>query len=339
MQKEVTKSNVTINLAHNHENIKKDLINVLSTESDAIINLISHLPQTAILLVEKILETKGRVIFSGMGKSGIIAKKLVATFSSTGTPSLFLHPAEAMHGDLGMIRPEDLFICISKSATGPELTQIIPILNSCGNYTCLISCANGPLTQQVNLAIELPFTKEACQMNLAPTTSSTLCMAFGDAISVVASKLKNFEKNDFAKFHPAGALGRRLLLKVNSLMVCQEELPFLNPKTNFADLLYIISNKKLGIGIVIDENKKLLGIITDGDLRRAIQLGPEIFNKTAKDIMTENPKIIDQNLLAFDALHIMEKFNITSLLIKNESDQIIGLIHIHDLLKSGISNK
>lgn len=319
--------------------IKNDLIKVLSIESQAINNLINNFPDIAITLVEKVLKTKGRVIFSGMGKSGLIAKKLAATFSSTGTPSFFLHPAEALHGDLGMVKSEDLFIAISKSGTGLELSQIIPLLKSYGNYTCLLCCSNGTLSEQVNLTVQLPFTKEACQMNLAPTTSSTLCMAFGDAIGVVTSKLKQFNKTDFAKFHPAGALGKKLFLKVNSLMVKKNELPFLHENTNFADLLYLISNKRMGVGIVVDSNENLLGIITDGDLRRATQLGPKIFGKKAKDIMTQNPKTINQDILAFDALNIMEKFNITSLLIKNKSDQIIGLIHIHDLLKAGISNK
>ena len=316
-------------------NIKRDLVTVLSTEAQAITNLVNNFPESAITLVEKILQTKGRVIFSGMGKSGLIAKKLVATFSSTGTPSLFLHPAEALHGDLGMIRPDDLFIAISKSGTGSELSQIVPILKSYGNYTSLICCSCGVLSESVDLTLELPFTQEACQMNLAPTTSSTLCMAFGDAIGVVVSKLKKFNKNDFAKFHPAGALGKRLLLKVNSLMAGDENLPFLSRDTKFADLLYIISSKKLGVGIVVDENKKLLGIITDGDLRRATQLGPKVFDKKAIDIMTKNPKTINQDILAFDALHIMEDFNITSLLVEDDNNNMVGVLHIHSLLKAG----
>ncbi|MBD3273188.1 KpsF/GutQ family sugar-phosphate isomerase [Candidatus Dependentiae bacterium] len=322
-------------ILNSESKIKRDLIKVLSTESQAITNLINNFPESSITLIKKIIKTEGRVIFSGMGKSGLIAKKLVATFSSTGTPSLFLHPAEALHGDLGMIRSDDLFIAISKSGTGKELAQIIPILKSCGNYTTLICCSKGKLSDIVDLTLELPFTQEACQMNLAPTTSSTLCMAFGDAIGVVVSKLKNFDKNDFAKFHPAGALGKRLLLKVNSLMVCEPNLPFLNLNTSFVDLLYVISSNKLGVGIIVDDDKKLLGIITDGDLRRSAQKGPEIFNKKASDIMTKNPKSIKQDILAYDALNIMQSFNITSLVVKNSKEEVVGLIHIHDLLKAG----
>ena len=317
------------------KSIKNDLIKVLSTEAQAILNLVNNFPKSAEALVEKILQTKGRVVFSGMGKSGLVAKKLVATFSSTGTPSLFLHPAEALHGDLGMIRPDDLFISISKSGTGYELSQIISILKSCGSYTSLICCKRGTLGKLVDLVVELPFTQEACQMNLAPTTSSTLFMAFGDAIGVVVSKLKKFNQNDFAKFHPAGALGKRLLLKVSRLMVGKYSLPFLNADTSFADLLYIISSKKLGLGIVVDENKKSIGIITDGDLRRATQLGSKVFDKKAIDIMTKNPKMINQDILAFDALHIMEDFNITSLLVKDDNNFVVGVLHIHSLLKAG----
>lgn len=315
--------------------VKDSLKSVLNAEAEAIFNLVNNLPDSSLSLVELILNTKGRVVFSGMGKSGLIAKKLVATFSSIGITSLFLHPAEALHGDLGMIRSDDLFIAISKSGTGLELAQISSILKSNGNLTSLICCANGALANLVDLTVTLPFTKEACQMNLAPTTSSTLCMAFGDALGVVVSKIKKFNKNDFAKFHPAGALGKRLLLKVSSLMLSQD-LPLLSSDTTFSDILYSISSKKMGLGIVIDSSQKILGLITDGDLRRATQFGPEVFNKTAMDIMSLNPKTVTKNILAYDALCLMEDFNITSLIVVNELDQIIGLIHIHDLLKAGI---
>ena len=321
-----------------NENITKDLISILCKEVESIKYLIENFPPSATELVEKILQTKGRVVFSGIGKSGIVCKKLVATFSSIGTPSLFLHPSEALHGDLGMVQPNDFFIAISKSGTGKELEQIIPILKSQGNVICLISCANAKLCKMVNLSVILPFKKEACELNLAPTSSSTLCMAFGDAIAVVVSKLKGFDKNDFAKFHPAGALGKRLLLKVNSLMYNQENLPFINPETNFNDLLLTITSKKLGTGIVVNQNKKLLGIITDGDLRRACKLGPELFEKKAKDIMTINPKTTSANILAYDALKVMEQFNITSLVVTQEDKTVVGLIHIHDLVKAGISS-
>jgi arabinose-5-phosphate isomerase len=300
--------------------------------------LANNLPINSVDLVNAILNTSGRVIFSGMGKSGLVAKKLVATFSSTGTPALYLDPAQAMHGDLGMLKPEDLFIALSKSGSGLELEQILSILKNNENYTVLISCAKGPLSGLVNLDICLPFTKEACHLNLAPTTSSTLTMAFGDAVSVAVSKLKNFGKSDFARAHPAGALGKRLLLKVKNLIINQD-LPLLNLENSFQDILYLISSKKLGLGLVVDYNKKLLGIITDGDLRRSVQAGPTVFNLSAKDIMTKNPKIINQNILAYDALKIMENFKITSLVTVDDNNLVTGVIHIHDILKQGISRE
>ncbi len=317
-------------------NIIQELISVLSKESEAINYLIKNFPDTAQTLVEKILQTKGRVVFCGLGKSGLVAKKLIATFSSIGTPSLFLHPSEGLHGDLGMIQPKDLFIAISKSGTGGELEQILPLLKSQGNFCCLICCASGGILSKISdLTVFLPFRKEACELNLAPTSSTTLCMAFGDALAVVVSKIKGFSKNDFAKFHPAGALGKKLLLKVSSLMNKDDQLPLISPDTKFKDLLFTITSKKLGVGIVID-NKKLLGIITDGDLRRACELGPQIFQKIAKDIMTSNPKTINSDILAYDALQIMEEFNITSLVVMQD-EKVVGLMHIHDLVKAGIA--
>ena len=317
--------------------ISRDLISVLSAEAQAIQFLIKNFPETAEVLVQKIMQTKGRIVFSGMGKSGLVARKLVATFSSIGIPSLFLHPSEALHGDLGMVQPEDLFIAISKSGTGKELEQILHVLQSQGNVTSLMCCADGILSGMVDVAVKLPFTKEACQLNLAPTSSSTLCMAFGDALGVVVSKLRGFGKKDFAKFHPAGALGKRLLLKVTSLMNKVDELPLLQKDTSFDNLLVAITKKKLGVGIVVDADKKLLGVITDGDLRRACKNGKAVFDKTAHDIMTINPKVLNKDTMAYEALQIMEQFNITSLVVLDDAKQVVGLIHIHDLVKAGIA--
>lgn len=319
-------------------NVSQELIAVISKEIESLNFMVKNFPQQSEILVEKILQTKGRVVFSGMGKSGHVAKKLVATFAGLGIQSLFLHPAESLHGDLGMLSTQDLFIAISKSGTGSELEQIIPILRSQGNFCCLISCVpGGSLTKLVDLSIVLPFTEEACELNLAPTSSSTLCIAFGDAVAIVVSKIRGFSKNDFAKLHPSGALGKKLLLKVASLMAKGDQLALIYPETNFKDLLLKITNKKLGVGIVVDQNNILLGIITDGDLRRACELGPRVFEKCAKDIMKFEPKKILQDTLAYDALKIMEQFNITSLVVTTPDKKVAGLIHIHDLIKAGIS--
>lgn len=316
-------------------NVKSELIRVLSDEAGSIFHLIENFPEEAEFLVSEILQTKGRVVFSGMGKSGLIAKKLVATFSSLGTASMFLHPSEALHGDLGMVRDDDFFISLSKSGTGPELVTLLSSLSKRKVKTSLICSSLGYLTKYADLVVQLPLKGEACSLNLAPTNSSTLMLAFGDALAVVVSKLKKFTKEDFARFHPAGALGKRLLSTVSDFIQSEKsELPFISPDSSFADLLVVITSKKLGIGIV-SEGKKLLGIITDGDLRRSCKVGPLVFGKLAKDIMHLDPKTIDLNALAFDALKIMENNNITTLIV-TEEENVVGIVHIHDLIKAGI---
>jgi len=334
MQKDLffKKNPIAINFSNN---IKQELIQVLSREANAINYLVANFPDEAEQLAKKIVQTSGKLVLSGMGKSGHIAKKLVATFSSTGTPSFFLHPAEALHGDLGMVQPGDFFIAFSKSGTGKEFEQILPILKSQGIQSCLICCNRGCLSFLTDLVVVLPFQKEACSLNLAPTSSSTLMMAFGDALAIVISKLIGFTKTDFARFHPAGALGKRLLLTINSFMFSKDDLPLLNKNDLFAELLFTVTSKKLGTGIVVDEDKKLLGIITDGDLRRACAVGEKVFSKTAQDIMHKSPKTAPLNSLAFDALKIMEDFNITSLVVL-DGEKVVGLVHIHDLVKAGI---
>jgi len=310
-----------------YQKINKNISDVLNQEALAIQNVAQKIPKESHNLIEYILNTSGRIVFSGMGKSGFVARKLAATFSSMGKPSLFLHPSEALHGDLGMLKPNDLFIALSKS---------LPILRAQKNKTCLLCCKKGNISSLVDLTICLPFTKEACSLNLAPTTSSTLMMAFGDAIAVTVSKIDDFKENDFAKHHPAGALGKRLFLTVHSFMHASNKLPLIHLDTKVQDAILIITKKKLGVGIVVDDNKKLLGVITDGDLRRAYEFGPKLFEKTAVDIMTINPKTITQEKLAYEALQVMEQFNITTLVVANEHNVVVGLVHIHDLIKAGI---
>lgn len=316
---------------------KKTLIKVLKREAKSILDLANNFPDESVAFVEKILNTSGRVVFSGMGKSGHVGRKLVATFSSMGTPSIFLHPSEALHGDLGMVNKDDLFVALSKSGTGKELEQIINVLQMQGNKAVLICCRKGVLANFVDLVVQLPFEREACEMNLAPTSSSTLMIAFGDAVSVTVSKSIGFEQNDFARTHPAGALGKRLLCKVRSFMHAQESLPFIKSDTKFQDLIVVATEKKLGIAIVADDKKNLEGIVTDGDLRRACKFGKDLFSKKAGQIMTKNPKTVDADAKAYEALQIMEKFNITSLVVK-ENGLVVGVVHIHDLVKAGIKS-
>lgn len=317
--------------------IKEGLISVLKQEASSLLDVANNFPDQGTTLVESILQCQGHIVFSGMGKSGLIARKIVATFSSMGLPSLFLHPAEALHGDLGTIKSQDLFIAISKSGSGDELQQIQLFLSSQRNKTVLICCKEGTL-KNFDLVVTLPFKKEACELNLAPTSSSTLMLAFGDALSIVASKKRGFTKNDFAKFHPSGMLGKNLLLKVKSLMHTDDVLPLLSKNASFKDTLITITQKKLGVAVVINNDKKLLGIVTDGDLRRACNAGASVFEKKASDIMTFNPKTISPDFLAYNALVKMEDSKITSLIIL-ENEKIVGLIHIHDLLNAGVRRR
>lgn len=317
--------------------IKSRLQEVLFKETQSLDLVAKTIPTNAHLLVDAMLTTSGRVVFSGTGKSGIVAKKLVATCSSLGIPSFFLHPHEALHGDLGMVTNNDLFIALSKSATGTELSIIVTALKLIGARTALISCCNGTLSREVDIAITLPFVAEACELNLAPTSSSTITMAFGDALAVVVSSLKNFSRSDFARYHPAGALGKELSLQVGSLMYKAPSLPLIRPDTIFTDFITTISHHKMGIGIVVDSNHTLLGIITDGDLRRACLRGATVFTATAMDVMTQNPKTISQGDLATTALGIMETHNITTLVVTQDK-QPIGVLHIHEIIKAGIKN-
>jgi arabinose-5-phosphate isomerase len=318
-----------------YSDISLQLINVLSQEIDAIQLVTENFPKEAEELVKKIVSTKGKIVFFGSGKSGLVARKLVATFSSLGIPSIFLHPNDSLHGDIGVVQSHDLVIILSKSGSGIEFEYIFEFFKKQGNTSILICCSNGPLCAHANLAIVLPFKKEACPHNLAPTSSSTLMMAFGDAIAIVSSQKRQFSSNDFARFHPAGTLGKKLLLTVESFMYKKNALALLQPDDSFQTVLITITSKNLGVGIVVNQTKKTLGIITDGDLRRACNIGKEVFEKKAKDIMTSTVKAINKEMLAYDALKIMEKFNITSLIIE-KSKKVIGLIHIHDIIKAGL---
>lgn len=318
-----------------YADITQSLHRVLGDEADAITHLIGNLPDSVFVLIDKVLAVSGKIVFSGLGKSGLVGQKLAATWSSLGIPSIYLHPTEALHGDVGVVQPNDFFMVLSKSGTGGEFEYLLPVLASRGIPTALVCCNEGHLADKVDLVVCLPFTKEACSFNLAPTSSSTMMMALGDAIAIAISDLKNFTHHDFARHHPAGALGKKLLLTVRSLMHSGISLPFISPTTHFKDLLFTITSKKLGLGIVVDDQQKLMGIITDGDLRRACEKGPSIFSTQAVDFMTRHPKTVDVATLAYVALEVMEDFNITSLVVM-EGDRAVGLVHIHDLIKAGI---
>ncbi len=315
------------------------LSHVLTQEAQSITTLSSNIPLNSQILIEKILTTKGKIIFSGMGKSGLVGKKLAATYAGVGIPAIFLHPAEALHGELGILQPQDLLIALSKSATGPELEYVFAFTKAQNIFSVLWCCSDGILCHKADLVIKLPFEREACPLNLAPTSSATMMMAFGDALAVVASTLNGFGKIDFARFHPAGALGKQLLFTIHSFMYTKDALPIVLTTTLFKDLLYIISSKKLGACIVVNDKQELCGLVTDGDLRRACeQKGDRVFSCCAQDIMIKQPKTIAPETLACHALTIMERHNITSLIV-TQNNKAIGFVHIHDLIKAGLKGE
>jgi len=303
---------------------------VILEEAEALKRLAENLDDSFKKAVDIILKTKGRVVLTGVGKSGLICKKIAATLSSTGTPAFFLHPADAVHGDLGMVRGDDTVIAVSNSGETEELLNVVPIIKSFG--IPVIAVTNNPnssLAKLADVTLLLHVEKEACPLGLAPTTSTTATLALGDAVAAVLMKLKGFTSSDFAKFHPGGKLGIRLS-KVKDLMRTGKEIPMVSPDTALKDVIYEISSKKLGATLVLEEGK-LVGIITDGDLRRAFERGVD-FSTKAEEIMTRSPKTIREDVFAEKAIEVMERHKITVLPVINESGEVKGIIHLHDIL-------
>lgn len=317
----------------------KDAIKVIEDEVLALKNLIPRLNGDFSKSVEVILNCNGRIIVTGIGKSGHIGRKIASTLSSTGTPAFFLHPAEAQHGDLGMISQEDILIIISNSGESDEIIKIMPSIRRMGiKIIGFIGNLNSTLAQRCDYIIDVKVDKEACPMNLAPTSSSTATLVMGDALAIALLKQRQFNKKDFAIRHPGGMLGKKLLLTVRDLMHTDSELPVVSINTSVKMLVMEMTAKNLGIVGVINDNHELIGVVTDGDLRRAIEKYENIFRCQPEDIMTHNPKKVTPGRLAVSALHQMEKYSITSVFVvqNNNSNEPIGLIHIHDILKSGI---
>ena len=317
------------------KNIKKIAQDVLKNESDAIQNLTQYIDDSFVSCVQEIYSAKGRVVITGIGKSAIIANKIVATLNSTGTPSLFMHAADAIHGDLGMIQQDDIVICISKSGNTPEIKVLVPLLKRRGSkLVALVSNTNSYLAQQADYVLNATIGEEACPNNLAPTTSTTAHLALGDALAVCLLELRDFTPSDFAKYHPGGALGKQLYLKVSDVFV-NNELPIVKPGAVLKDVILEISSKRLGCTAVAENDRVLLGIITDGDLRRMLQNDVNIGTVKAADIMTKNPKSIEKDEFAVKALHMMQEKSISQLVVM-EGNKVEGFIHLHDLLKEGI---
>jgi arabinose-5-phosphate isomerase len=317
------------------KNIKKIARDVLINESQAIQHLTTLIDDSFEACVNEIYSAKGRVVVTGIGKSAIIANKIVATLNSTGTPALFMHAADAIHGDLGMIQSDDIVMCLSKSGNTPEIKVLVPLLKRRGSkLVALVSNTNSYLAQQADFVLNATIAEEACPHNLAPTTSTAAHLAMGDALAVCLLNLREFTSNDFAEFHPGGSLGKQLYLKVSDIYI-YNELPKVRSNTLLKDVILEISSKRLGCTAVVDENSNLLGIITDGDLRRMLQKDINITHITAADIMSKHPKKIEKDEFAVKALHQMQENNITQLVVM-DGEKIAGFIHLHDLLKEGI---
>jgi len=316
------------------KNILETAKNTISIEAEAIKNLINLLDKDFENAVQSIYASNGRVIVTGIGKSANIASKIVATLNSTGTPAIFMHAADAIHGDLGNIQKDDIVICISKSGNTPEIKVLVSLINNYGNK--IVAITGNPesfLAKNSNFVLNSYVEKEACPNNLAPTSSTTAQLVIGDALAVCLLDLKDFTKNDFAKYHPGGSLGKKLYLRVHALAK-NNDVPKVHKNTPVKDVIIEISKKRLGATAVI-ENKKIVGIITDGDIRRMLENNTDISELTADYIMSSNPIIIEDNTKAIKALDIMQKNNITQILV-TENDKYMGVVHFHDLLKEGI---
>jgi len=303
-------------------------------ESEAIANLSNLLDDDFANAVQLIYNSKGRVIITGIGKSAIIANKIVATLNSTGTPAVFMHAADAIHGDLGLILEDDVVVCISKSGNTPEIKVLVQLINNGPNKMIAITGNNESfLAQRADYILNAYVEKEACPNNLAPTTSTTAQLVIGDALAVCLLDLRGFSSKDFAKYHPGGALGKKLYLRVSDLSSVNEK-PRVEANTSVKNVIIEISEKMLGVAAVV-QNNKVIGIITDGDLRRMLSKTDNFSTYTAKDIMSANPKCIDSDAMAVDAMEVMETHGISQLLVE-EDGNYAGVVHLHDLIKEGI---
>ncbi|MEK9149987.1 MAG: KpsF/GutQ family sugar-phosphate isomerase [Candidatus Desantisbacteria bacterium] len=311
---------------------------VLEIEAKAISRLMERIGPSFESAVQLILSGKGRVVVTGIGKSGIIGEKIASTLSSTGTPSFFLHPVEGVHGDLGMVTKDDIVIAISNSGRTEEINQIIPSLKRIGvQIIGLCGDPNSPLAKSCDIVLDVSVEKEACPLGLAPTASTTAALAMGDALAVALFKERGLTEEDFALLHPGGLLGKQLLLKVSDLMHAGDTLPRVSVGTPMKSAILEMSRKRLGMTTVIDFEGNLVGMITDGDLRRLIEKGKEnILDLPVEEVMTKNPKVIEKDILAIAALRTMEDFSITSLVIVDHNQRLEGVIHIHDILKQGL---
>ena len=322
------------------EAMLKHAQDVLRMEAEAILELVPRVDANFAAAVSLILECHGRTVITGMGKSGIIGRKMAATFASTGTPSFYLHPAEGIHGDLGMVTADDVVIALSNSGETGEILNILPSLRRIGaKIIAMVGNANSTLAKNSDVVLDVGVEKEACPLGLAPTSSTTAALAYGDAIALALLQKRNFTASQFAVFHPGGSLGRKLLLTVGNIMHKGEENPLVSAETTVQEALFVITDKGLGAVSVVDEEGKMLGVLTDGDIRRGLSKGVDFLQRSVADLMTKAPKYITADKLAAQALHLMESNQpkpITVLPVLDENKVVIGLLHMTDLVRQGV---
>lgn len=313
---------------------------VIRIEAEAISNLSASINDQFVNAINVISESKGRVVLTGMGKSGLIARKIVATLNSTGTAAIYLHPTDALHGDLGMVRKEDVVVLISKSGNTEEVANLLPMLKRIGvKMIAMCGNENSRLAQECDIFLNISVKEEACPHDLAPTASTTATLAMGDALSVALLQKRNFTIEDFAFLHPGGSLGKRLSLQISEIMIKGERIPIVKEETSLKDVIIEITSKRLGTTCVVDEKGILTGIVTDGDLRRLLEKTLDIKNLKARDVMTKKPKVLKENYLASFALQQMENYKITSLIITDNENKPSGIVHLHDLINLGLQQR
>jgi arabinose-5-phosphate isomerase len=309
----------------------------LDIEAEALMGLKSRLDARFSQAVQMMLNVQGRVVVTGMGKSGHIGSKIAATLASTGTPAMFVHPGEASHGDLGMIKAVDVVLAISNSGESDELVSILPVLKRLGvPLIAMTGGMNSALAQHAVVVLDSSVSKEACPLNLAPTASTTAQLALGDALAVALLDARGFKAEDFARSHPGGSLGRRLLTHVSDVMRKDDQVPRVLPTAGFSELMQEMSRKGLGASAIVNEAQQIMGIFTDGDLRRLIEKGLDLRSLLAKDVMHANPRTVKQNALAVEAAELMEQFKITSVLVVNDAGQLSGALNTNDLMRAKV---
>jgi arabinose-5-phosphate isomerase len=316
---------------------RSSVIKVLEKEAQAILDLKEVIGESINDALNMILECKGRVVITGIGKSGIIGRKINATLASTGTPSLFLHPSEGLHGDLGMVTKEDVVIAISNSGESDEVLNLIPSIKRIGaKMIAIVKNPESTLGRKSDVVLSIGNVKEACPLGLAPTTSTTVTLALGDALAISLLEARNFQPEDFAVFHPAGSLGRKLLLTVNDVINSTQKNPVILGKATIKEALFLMTAQGLGATSVVDEKGHIVGILTDGDIRRAFALSQDILFKTVQELCNTDPIVIEADMLAAEAFRLMEEKKVNVLPVVDETYKPIGMIHIHDLMNLGL---